>query len=825
MPSNNNSQLPHLLLRNTLTREPYTYPGRPRRTFLLQTRDRKLHGNKLKEQLRLIEKQAVELPGQRSALGVRSDLGLCIQFESDPGYPLQLESLEDQRSGIELLATKQEGDEEKTTYATVYVPEGKLTHFFKIVDSYLKKTTPKSEKPKHQTLVDNIAEIKLASLKAFWVEEGNFDDITLSDPIWWEVWLRAGENQEEKNEILNLFRAQANAHDIALTENNLFFPERTVLLAFASKQQFLESILLLNCLAELRRARFTAEVFVRLARSQQHEWIERFKSRLVSPNDAAPAICILDTGINNGHPLIEPGLALSDMHTYNPSWGVADHHGHGTEMAGLSLYGDLSEALNSKESIQLQHRLESCKILPPSAANPPELYGEITKESIARVEISAPFRNRAISLAITTTEFRDRGQPSSWSAAIDQLCSGADDDKQRLLLISAGNIGFDVAKHYPEANQTEAIHDPGQSWNAITVGAYTEKDQIDHLLYPGWALLAAKGGLCPASSTSLIWQKQWPFKPDIVLEGGNMAREPATKSTDYVDSLQLLSTYYQPEINYFTITGDTSAATALAARMAAMIQALYPNFWPETIRGLLIHSASWTTEMLGGLDLRHPRKNEIKNLLRTYGFGVPDLNRARWSASNVLTLIIQNSLQPYVQQGSEIKTNEMHLHELPWPREVLMDLGEVEVEMRVTLSYFIEPSPARRGWNKKFRYASHGLRFDTKSATETTKEFRQRINKVAREEDIHDESTSSDSSEWLLGFKLRSRGSIHSDVWRGTAADLAEKGYLAIFPVNGWWRERKHLGKWNRLTRYSLIVTIKTPSEDIYTPIANLVLV
>jgi len=303
--------------------------------------------------------------------------------------------------------------------------------------------------------------------------------------------------------------------------------------------------------------------------------------------------------------------------------------------------------------------------------------------------------------------------------------------------------------------------------------------------------------------------------------------ESATNSADYIDSLQLLSTYWQPQVKYFAATGDTSAATALAARMAAMIQTLYPNFWPETIRGLLVHSAAWTEEMLRGINLWKDKKSAIANLLRIYGFGVPDLTRARWCAGNVLTLIVQTSLQPYTQEGIDIKTNELHLHELPWPRDVLMDLGETEVEMRVTLSYFIEPSPGRRGWNNKFRYASHGLRFETKTGIETIAEFRRRINKVARQEIEVYKGTASDSSEWLLGADLRSRGSIHSDYWRGTAVALAEKGHIAVFPVSGWWRERKHLKRWDRKARYSLIVTIKTPSEEfnIYTPVANLVLV
>ena len=33
------------------------------------------------------------------------------------------------------------------------------------------------------------------------------------------------------------------------------------------------------------------------------------------------------------------------------------------------------------------------------------------------------------------------------------------------------------------------------------------------------------------------------------------------------------------------------------------------------------------------------------------------------------------------------------------------------------------------------------------------------------------------------------RGSIHSDIWEGTAIDLAACGRVAVFPVTGWWKE------------------------------------
>jgi hypothetical protein len=96
-----------------------------------------------------------------------------------------------------------------------------------------------------------------------------------------------------------------------------------------------------------------------------------------------------------------------------------------------------------------------------------------------------------------------------------------------------------------------------------------------------------------------------------------------------------------------------------------------------------------------------------EHLLRCFGFGVPNIERALWSAGDALTLIVQDELRPFERDRS----NEMHLHTLPWPTQALQELGSVEVELRVTLSYFIEPNPARRGWRRRHRYASHGLRF------------------------------------------------------------------------------------------------------------------
>jgi hypothetical protein len=213
-------------------------------------------------------------------------------------------------------------------------------------------------------------------------------------------------------------------------------------------------------------------------------------------------------------------------------------------------------------------------------------------------------------------------------------------------------------------------------------------------------------------------------------------------------------------------------------------------------------------------------------LIRRYGFGVPDLNRALLSAQNDLTLVVEDRLQPFVcekkAKQSSIKTRDMNLHQLPWPKDVLAQLGDAHVELRVTLSYFIEPNPGERGWTRRHRYASHGLRFAVKKATESLVDFRARVNDAAREEEEGEAvGGGAGGDEWLLGPTIRDQGSLHSDFWSGTAADLAQRDAIGVYPVGGWWKEKPYLEKWDSEARYALIVTIKVPDVevDIYTPV------
>lgn len=819
MPAIDQERLSHLLIVHTAATEPYTSPSAMGPIFRSTPRQREAHGQRLARQFDAIRQQSQAIIEEQKAYGIDAKNGIYLQFESEPDFELKFESLEAQRSGIELLAVQ---ELEGRTLATVFVPEGKLDILIQKLNDYLdsKKDSPKG-KPRNQDLIANIASIRMAALEALWTDTPESlpqDD----EAIWWEVWLRAG---EERQVELTFFTEHARQMDLRVLKEAVHFPDRIVVGVQGTKAQMSRSVNLLNCIAELRKMKDRADFFTPMRRPEQIEWMRAALEQITPPIEGCPAVCILDTGINHTHPLLKPVLDENDLDSCEPGWGTSDHQGHGTEMAGLAAYGDLTELLANHRPIQLSHKVESVKILPPGGQNDPRLYGNITAEAVSRADILAPERTRNFCMAVTTTDFRDAGKPSSWSASIDALCAGADDETQRLIFISAGNTERAFQHHYPANNMTEDVHDPGQAWNALTVGAFTEKNFVDPSKFPGWRLIASPGDLSPSSTTSNSWLRPWPLKPDIVMEGGNMALDP-TGSADTLDSLDLLTTNWQHELmRPLTNTGDTSAATALAARFAAMLQSQYPDYWPETIRALMIHSAEWTEAMKGRFaPLR--LQQHFESLLRYCGFGVPNLERALWSARNSLTLVAQDTLQPFDKRAGQTVTRDLNLHDIPWPTDILAGLENTPVEMKVTLSYFIEPNPARRGWSKKYSYASHGLRFEVKRPLETLDAFHQRINRAAHDEETGRPAGAAPSdSNWTLGKNLRKLGSIHSDTWKGTAVELAQRGHIAIFPVMGWWKSNPRHERWDNLTRYSLIITIRTPETevDLYTPVANMI--
>ena len=803
---------PHFHLEGGGQSEIYTSPRRGN-SGLPPARARAAHAAKLERAL------GVAIAGARRQLETREEgvaegeRGFYLDFDVPVDHQAALDGLENRPKRIELVAVKPPAQGDELVRATVFVPEAETEFFSGKVEQYRDEDT-RGGQPRNQNLVARIEDVRLAAVRSLFTDDESLYPAE-GRQAWWEVWLRDGR--------LPAFRAVASRLNVAVKAHLVSFPERDVVLALADTATMARLVANTNAVAELRAPKDVPTFFLDMRPVEQADWAGDLARRTRPPSALAPAVCILDSGATQGHPLIAPGLEPDDQHAYEDAWGVGDSqfwNGHGTMMAGVALYGDVEAALATGAPIALGHRLETVKILPPRTQNDPELYGAVTEVGIAKAEAHAPRRRRAFVMAVTSEVGLGRGRPSSWSAAVDKLCYGGG-DQRRLMVLAAGNIRDPiVAAEYPDSNDLAEAENPCQAWNALVAGACTDRITITHPDHTGWEVVAPAGELSPASRTSNVWDRQWPIRPDVVFEGGNFAHD-GVNAAEAIDDLQLVTTHYQPNMRLFDSFGDTSAAAALAAHFCAGIMAERPELWAETVRGLVVHSAEWTPAMRARFDAAGSQTQKAA-LLRRYGWGLPDLERALRSASNDATLMIEDALLPFRRENSSIKTRDMHLHRLPWPREELLALSHQEVELRVTLSYFIEPNPGERGWTRRHRYASHGLRLAVKRSLETVQQFRQRINRAAEAEEQGEVGAAAGGDEWVLGT-IRDRGSIHSDIWRGSAAALAERDAVGVFPVSGWWKEKPALQRWERAARYALLVSIRAPEAeiDLYTAIEN----
>lgn len=760
---------------------------------------RATHGDALLKQLKAVELDAAH---RLKKLPIGQGLQFIpLEFEENSVFGMSLQRLETESKGIRIISARKRGGRVRYMVA---VPDKQVANFVKRFTAYRDST---DDAVKNEELAKGIQSIQSVDLADHWTEAD--ERLPAHDEMfWWEVWLI----DDGKGEVAKAFRAIAKNQQIQVSEETVHFPERAVVLARTSFSEWQKVPGLLQLLAELRRANTITGEFLALRPGGQSEYIDRLLGHCTFASPESPAVCILDRGVNRGHPLLEPALAESDTQAWRPEWSPADINGHGTEMAGLALYGDLAEKLENLQPVELSHRLESVKILPDTGANDPPAWGPITVGSMAKATYAAPNRSRVFCMPVTATD-KEKWQPSLWSAKLDQAVSGMEDEFRKLMIVSAGNLN-NAVQNYPDENHLLSIEDPAQAWNVVTVGGCSSKVWPGDETLSGYTPVAQPGGLCPSSRTTLCWDKEgWAIKPDVVFEGGNCLKD-ATGFVTTSDNLMVLTTQLKPTGGALLgASRDSSAATAQVAYMAASLQADYPELWPESVRALLIHSAEWTPHM-------NKEFRRCEQRLKVYGWGVPDLDRAKRSAKGIATMVIQEEIQPFRLDGNEGKTNKMHVHSLPIPRTVLQGLGSVTVKMRVTLSYFIEPNPSRRGWAARYRYQSHGLRFDVRRPTESIDRMAVRLSRNFWPEENRKSRKSpfqavSDDRNWTLKSHHTTRGSIHSDFWIGSAADLANSDYLTVYPVVGWWKEQPARGFTEKKTRYSLIVTISTEATNV----------
>ena len=401
----------------------------------------------------------------------------------------------------------------------------------------------------------------------------------------------------------------------------------------------------------------------------------------------------------------------------------------------------------------------------------------------------------------------------------------ASERPKRLTLVATGNV---QGGNLNEVLPLKPLEDPSQSWNALTIGGFTRKDQVPEQPEDLKPVVPANHRSPYSKGSQSFPSDLTPVKPEVLFEAGNMAVD-ASGYCEFNPAASLLAPGRDVVAEPLTPFWATSAAVGVAGNFVGQLQAALPELWPETHRALMVDSARWPSpirrKFVGrGAHWKSGTKTEKVNLVREFGYGVPDIRRAIQSASNDATMIAQAEIQPYKLNvdGSSAVYNEMHFYYLPWPTEALERLENKIVTMKVSLSYFIEPNLNGRASTRPETYRSFGLRFAMKKRLEARQTF---IGRISASQKKGDTESLKEQDYWLLGSTAGQAGSLHCDLWRGHAVDLAAHDAIAVFPVGGWWKS--HLGQKRAEDkgRYALVISISAPDNqvDLYSEISSLV--
>jgi hypothetical protein len=788
--------LPHLPLGAAHT-ERFKSPKAGRGNLRLPEREKQAHAAKLRADLDEIE-----------AVLAGRDKAALVTMVGLADFDLKAKSAADKKTRTELLISGTGAGREP--FAVVRMSKDGLRALERKVNQYETQLTKKGRPCNHDFLV-GIESIRVADPSKLWVgsaEEWPRDEKT---SVWWELWLLGGDlDPERADSALDQVIHEANARGIEIPPDRIRFPERQTVLAKASVHTLAALVEATDMVAEIHPpSRGSVQYFAN--RRHPIADLSDLTSRIVSAPPEAPRVALIDTGVNHQHPLLLPVVAPGGLHTIDDSSeSTADYYyqdgirrTHGTEVAGIAAYGDIAPVLAGGNRLEFSHSLESVRI-PLGAAGTELLWGSTTARAVEKIERSASQTNRVFNMSIGgPPDQTPHGKPTSWSAAVDKICYN--DGLGRLMTVAAGNAQRLDKLGYPARNMALEIVDPSHAANAICVGGVTELADAQPPL-AGHEVLASLGGISPHSRSGVADRR---IKPEILCEAGNALWGGSVCDT-YYDGLSPMTTNADFPSNPLVNTCGTSMASAAAARMLALIWADNPNRRPATIRGLLVHSANWTEE----LRRQFPDKGDLR---RVCGYGVPNLSAARRSARSAVTLIAEDQIDcgaiDRTQGGRRALEREMAVYHLPWPRDVLTELGSVMVELSVTLSFFAEPNP------KQYATAYEGamLAWDMKTPTETDAEFLQRVNQLKRNERT---AGFTNTIEWSIGPLRRSRGTVQSDRWRCNAAVLATCDSIVVYPRFGWWKDNPRKRP-DQVVPYSLIVSIASEdaSIDLYVPI------
>jgi Subtilase family len=510
---------------------------------------------------------------------------------------------------------------------------------------------------------------------------------------------------------------------------------------------------------------------------------------LEPPSADAPKVCVIDSGLQENHPLLKAAIDAVNSRSWVLSQKdiTADYvkdGGHGTRVAGALLYPQGIPKTSQEKAICW---IQNARILGENKKTSDKLHLPDVLTDIVAI-YHKQTRTRIFNHSVTGSSPCRTIYMSAWAATIDYLSWQND----VLFIVAAGNIpikridGLSLARKtldehseagrvYPDylLQPSARIANPAQSFQALTVGS------IAHTTYNKEFKRSVAQANHPSAFSCTgygIWDS---IKPDVVEYGGDLAIDSDTEpnfSTPAAICPELVRTTEGGAPAVASDSIGTSFAAPKVAHIAAALEATFPQASCLLYRALIVQSArlpEWTDD---------PTVN-LSDAIRMMGYGLPSLARAIGNADHRITLI--------TQEDKLIQAKQAHIYQVGIPPELQSPAEDFDIRVEITLSYKAEPRRTRRS---KRKYLSTWLHWECSHKRESSDAF---LARVLRDQDTPNSEAENDGLfSWTLGQHKhhgnrvkdtsRSVGTIQKDWTIVKSFNLREKFCIAVVAHQGW---------------------------------------
>ena len=541
---------------------------------------------------------------------------------------------------------------------------------------------------------------------------------------------------------------------------------------------------------------------------------------LVPPPPDAPTVCIIDSGIQEGHVLLEPAIDRASSRCFlpgRPAGDVGDFvppGGHGTRVAGAVLY---RESIPRGGQYEFPCWIQNARVLDDGNRMPVELFPPAALRAVVDRYYNGPRHTRLFNQSINTDVPCRLRHMSAWAAEIDALSERYD----ILVVQSAGNLQpslpapiLGVREHlaagreYPAYLLEDAcrVANPAQSLQALTVGS------VAYGMFEGGGWRSIAADTAHPSAFSRAGFGIWGIvKPEVVEFGGDNLRTantpPDVGTPDHAKPCYpelVRSTMHPPGPAYDRDTVGTSFAAPKVTHIAAQLQNALPDEPCLLYRALIVQSARWPA---WAQDASSDTQAEI---IRRIGYGVPDLERAATN-SDYRTTLIAGKDPRYNDRELRIRAGEAHIFQVPIPAAMRSQADEYDILIEVTLSYAAQPRRTRRNLR---RYLSTWVDWKSSKLGEAIESFRLRALKDQEDEGL----ARGTNIPWMLhenpiwgtirGVK-RNSGTVQKDWAVVKSNSLPESFCIAVVGHRGWSKDP------DSSARYAIAVSFEVLGREI----------